>query len=128
MLAILNPSGISARAPSDTIEPARPLVVTTTKPLAIIAKAALGKHAKIEFLQSAKQSSHDIVLSVGSFEKMHRADLVIFIGDQMEPGIAKALKGLPEGRFIKVFDLDLDIVESKDNHEANHYNIDPHVW
>lgn len=110
------------------MEPNRPLIVTTTKPLAIIAKAALGKHAKIEFLQSAKQSSHDIVLSVGSFEKMHRADLVIFIGDQMEPGIAKALKGLPEGRFIKVLDLDLDFVESKDNQEANHYNLDPHVW
>ena len=67
------------------MEPVRPLVVTTTKPLAIIAKAALGKHAKIEFLQSAKQSAHDIVLSVGSLEKIHRAELVIFIGDQMEP-------------------------------------------
>ena len=81
------------------MESARPLVVTTTKPLAIIAKAALGKHAKIEFLQSAKQSAHDIVLSVGALEKMHRAELVIFIGDQMEPGIAKVINGLPEAHL-----------------------------
>ena len=125
---ILHPPGISARTSSDTMEPATPLVVTTTKPLAIIAKAALGKHAKIEFLQSAKQSAHDFVLSVGSLEKIHRAELVIFIGDQMEPGIAKALKGLPEGKFIKVLDLDLDFVELKDNQRGNHLSLDPHVW
>ncbi|MDC3199668.1 zinc ABC transporter substrate-binding protein [Porticoccaceae bacterium] len=110
------------------MEPTTPLVVTTTKPLAIIAKAALGKHAKIEFLQSAKQSAHDFVLSVGSLEKIHRAELVIFIGDQLEPGIAKALKGLPEGKFIKVLDLDLDFVELKDNQRGNPLSLDPHVW
>ena len=128
VLAILHPPGISAGTSSDTMESARPLVVTTTKPLAIIAKAALGKHAKIEFLQSAKQSAHDIVLSVGALEKMHRAELVIFIGDQMEPGIAKVINGLPEGKAIKVLGLDLDFVESKINQRENHHSLDPHVW
>ena len=128
LLAILNPPGICARATSDTMEPVRPLVVTTTKPLAIIAKAALGKHAKIEFLQSAKQSAHDIVLSVGALEKMHRAELVIFIGGHMEPGIAKVINGLPEGKSIKVLGLDLDFVESKNNQRENHHSLDPHVW
>ena len=36
------------------------LVITSIKPLALIAQAALGETAKVEFLQSATQSAHDL--------------------------------------------------------------------
>ena len=38
----------------------RPLVVATIKPLAIIAKSALGESADVEYLQASNQSPHDL--------------------------------------------------------------------
>ena len=36
------------------------LVITSIKPLALIAQAALGNSMNVEFLQSANQSAHDL--------------------------------------------------------------------
>ena len=41
------------------------LVITSIKPLALIAQAALGNSINVEFLQSANQSAHDDRVSSG---------------------------------------------------------------
>ncbi len=58
----------------------KPRVVTTIKPLAIIAKSALGDSAVVEYLQPNNQSAHDLSLPVSALMKLDRADLVLLIG------------------------------------------------
>ena len=76
----LNAAGTSIDSPEYSKNVPAPLVVTTNKPLAIIAKAALGDNVRVQFLQSASQSSHDLTLSISALGKIQKAQLVVLLG------------------------------------------------
>ena len=125
-----------------------PLIITTIKPLAIIAKSAVGNLARVEYLQSAVQSAHEVSLPVSAMLKMEQADLIIWIGDGFEARIAKPMALLPESKLIKVMDLEFlptkaavtDEGKEEDKHKHSnfegphhqhnhqHLEFDPHVW
>jgi zinc transport system substrate-binding protein len=104
------------------------LIITSIKPLALIAQAALGNTVRVEFLQSASQSAHELTLNASALDKIHRASLVILIGGQFEPRISKVVHALSGKAVIQA--LDLPLSEGKlDTNEQNHpHNMDPHVW
>jgi zinc transport system substrate-binding protein len=122
----------------------KPLIITTIKPLAIIAKSAVGENAKVEYLQSAAQSAHEVTLPVSAMIKVEQAELVIWIGEGFEGRIGKSMALLPESRRITVMDLELLPAESKDEQESDissqadkakdshdhhdHLQFDPHIW
>ena len=81
------------------------LVITSIKPLALIAQAALGNSMNVEFLQSANQSAHDLTLSASALDKIHRASLIVLVGDQFEPRVAKVVEGIPGKALLQVLDL-----------------------
>ncbi len=132
----------------------KPLIITTIKPLAIIAKSAVGDLARVEYLQSAVQSAHEVSLPVSALIKIEQADLIIWIGDGFEARVAKSMTLLPEARLITVMDMALlpahtssaevgELGKKKNKHEANdnenhqrsdshnhhqHLHFDPHIW
>ena len=69
----------------------KPLIITTIKPLAIIAKSAVADNARVEYLQSAVQSAHEVSLPVSALKKIERAELIIWIGDGFEARIGKPM-------------------------------------
>ena len=120
----------------------KPLIITTIKPLALIAKSAVGDFARVEYLQSSVQSAHEVSLPVSAMLKMEQAQLIIWIGDGFEARISKPMALLPESKLIKVMDLAFlpaqtksaatgDVVKKEDKHkEDNHQHLgfDPHIW
>jgi len=103
MLALV-PITLNANA-SDAVEAqAAPVVaplsvVASIKPLALIAKAALGSRVNVTFLKGINQSPHSGSLSVSVLQAMNEADMILYLGDEFEPQIGKAIKnlGIPSG-------------------------------
>ena len=125
----------------------KPLIITTIKPLAIIAQSAVGDHARVEYLQSAGQSAHDVSLPVSALKKIDQADLIIWIGELFESRIAKSMQLLPQNKRITVMQLPLSMPTDTDRqknvggdsdhaHGHGHSELsahsalraDPHVW
>jgi zinc transport system substrate-binding protein len=121
----------------------KPLIITTIKPLAIIAKAAVGDQAQVEYLQSAVQSAHEVSLPVSALIRLGQADLVLWIGKGFEARISKPMALLPETKLITVMDLPMlpakssaeeavSSGESEDDHHSHHHHdhlqFDPHIW
>lgn len=120
----------------------KPLIITSIKPLAIIAKSAVGEKARVEYLQNAAQSAHDVTLPVSAMIKVEQAKLVIWIGEGFEGRIGKSMALLPEAKRVTIMDLDMlpaeaktgklatldkHAVENTDGHHKN-FKFDPHIW
>jgi len=130
LFSVLNVAETSKESPkySKSLDASQMLVVTTNKPLAIIARAALGDRARVEFLQSANQSAHDLTLSISSLGKIQKAQLVVLLGDEVEPRVAKAVLALPKHRVMRVLDLPF-LRFNTDSKQVRHgHERDPHVW
>ena len=123
----------------------KPLIITTIKPLAIIAKSAVGDSAQVEYLQSAVQSAHEVSLPVSALMKLERATLIIWIGGGFEARISKSMALLPQSKLITVTELEMfsanhDAEEEAKSAEKVHGNgeksdndhhqldFDPHIW
>ena len=83
----------------------KPLIITTIKPLAIIAKSAVADNARVEYLQSAVQSAHEVSLPVSALKKIEQAELIIWIGEGFEARIGKPMALLSEAKRITVMEL-----------------------
>jgi len=127
----------------------KPLIITTIKPLAIIAKSAVGDRARVEYLQSAVQSAHEVSLTVSALVKLEQAALIIWIGGGFEARISKPMARLPQTKLITVIDLEMlsaeaeageadKITENKGNDSEkasasgddhhHQFQFDPHIW
>ena len=85
----------------------KPLIITTIRPLAIIAQSAVGDQARVEYLQSAVQSAHEVLLPVSALKKIDQADLIIWIGERFESRVAKPMALVPQDKRITVMQLPL---------------------
>jgi zinc transport system substrate-binding protein len=85
----------------------KPVIITTIKPLAIIAQSAVGDQARVEYLQSAVQSAHEVSLPVSALKKIDQADLIVWIGEMFESRVAKPMALLPADKRITVMQLSL---------------------
>ena len=117
----------------------KPLIITTIKPLAIIAKSAVADNARVEYLQAAVQSAHEVSFPVSALNRIEQANLIIWIGDGFEARIAKPMALLSEARRLTVMELDLLTANKNQSEELDkeagsdddhHHNLrfDPHVW
>ena len=131
---------ISCFAPSVHAKPDdKPLVVTSIKPLAIIASSALKDRARVEYVMPAGLSPHDVVLKLSDIRKLAEADLVFWIGPDFEISAAKQFEAIPSKKLVSAMKLiypnyegsisnnDNDSNSEQDDHEHGH-DIDPHIW
>ncbi|MDA7826289.1 zinc ABC transporter substrate-binding protein, partial [Porticoccaceae bacterium] len=83
----------------------KPLVVTSIKPLAIIAKSALQDRARVEYIMPAGLSPHDVVLKVSDMRLLAEADLVLWIGSDFEIRAAKQFVSLPASKLMTAMNV-----------------------
>jgi len=138
-------------------EKGKPLLVTSIKPLAIIAQSAFKDNVTIEYLMPAALSPHDVVIKLSDVRKIADADLVLWIGPEFEVRSAKQFANVPLEKLVTAMDLleaehqgsahnehhvedhkeglehNEEHVEdyqerSHDDHDDHHGGIDPHIW
>jgi zinc transport system substrate-binding protein len=120
----------------------KPLVVTSIKPLAIIAKSALQDRARVEYIMPSGLSPHDVVLKVSDMRVLAEADLVLWIGSDFEIRAAKQFASLPASKLMTAIDVifpEHRTVDAEDmsmhtehtehtEHDEHNHDIDPHIW
>ena len=121
---------LADREPTSEI---KPLIVTSIKPLAIIAKSAVADAADVEYLLPSNQAPHDFSPPASALRKMAKADLVLWIGPEFETASRKAIQRLPSAKRITAMDIEKaqgDFGDAdKQRPEHKHKKaVDPHVW
>lgn len=117
---------------------AAPRVLASIKPVHSIAAAVMEGTGAPELLIAGAASPHSYALKPSDAQKIARADVVFWIGPQMETFLQTPLKNLaPRARIVALMDADnVTRLEARsgglwdpdaDDHSA-HSGMDGHVW
>ncbi|MEZ8142217.1 zinc ABC transporter substrate-binding protein [Enterovibrio norvegicus FF-162] len=112
----------------------QPSIVTTIKPLGLIAHDIAGDLATVDVLLPDNASPHDYALKPSDIRKLRSADLVVWVGPEVELFLEKVLSGQPntlrlttyEGMPVRHYGEDSH--EKHDDHGHRHDGIDGHIW
>lgn len=112
---------------------ARLQVLASIKPLALIAQEVVGDQADVSTLLPITASPHDYPLKMSDHKRLRAADLVLWIGPEMESFLARPLATLAADKLITSYQLPgLHWPEAAtDGHNHNnhsHFGKDPHLW
>lgn len=127
-------------------------VLTSTKPLGFIASAITDGVIETEVLLPDGSSPHDYALRPSDVQKIRSADLVLWIGPEMEAFLTKPLQQIDEKKRLQLTSLnsikpllahgnsehshdddehhDNSLDKHADNHEHDHHHgdYDMHIW
>ena len=124
---------------------AAPKVVASIAPLAGIAAAVMGESAKPTLLLPANQSPHHGALRPSQARALAGADVILWIGPDLETGLDTALDAMPEAwvgnhaltamllpkvtrkpfRHLETLGPEPETVGEAHHH---HGDVDPHLW
>lgn len=113
----------------------RPLkIVTSIRPLALLAKELVGPEDKVIQLLTADRSPHHYQLTVSDRQKMEQAELIVWVGPDLETFLQKPLRSY-QGSLLTAAELK-GINWPEDDHEhhtetkkdAHNHHRDPHLW
>lgn len=108
---------------------AKPLVVASIKPLALIAREIAGGQADVQTLIPVTASHHDHPLKVSDHSLLRAADLVIWVGPEMESFLQKPLANLPSEKLLGAYKLPgLFWPAEHTGEDEHHHERDPHLW
>ncbi len=132
---------------SALVAPASAAVVASIKPLGFIAAAIADGVTPVEVLLPDGASEHDYALRPSDVKRLQGADLVVWIGPEMEAFLSKSAAGLPAKKNLELADLaavkpllirgaeedeheeeghDHHGEEGHDHHHHGEYNM--HLW
>lgn len=116
-------------------------IATSIKPVSMVVKAIAGDKVDITQIVSNTASPHDFALRPSDLKKVMRADLVIWVGESLEPFLEKVLDNSQHKQTAIEWMSLLDgenshndgVVEvehhDEHGHEGHHHDgVDPHVW
>lgn len=114
-------------------------VLTSIRPLALIAEAVVGDQGRVSHLLPASASPHDYPLKVSDMRRLEQADLVLWVGENLETFLRRPLRNLPDARRMTLIELPtLHWPEPGEEHESDghhsdehhhgHGSRDPHLW
>jgi zinc transport system substrate-binding protein len=120
---------MSASSPAD----GRPSVVVAFYPLQWVADRIGGADISVTSLTPAGAEPHDLELDAKRLETLQKADVVVYLGDDFQPEVQKAVEQLPSSvkkvDILQAPSIDLlpvpDTPEGSEKVEGSH---DPHVW
>lgn len=106
-------------------------VLTTIKPLGFIASAITDGVTNTEVLLPVSASPHDYSLKPSDIEKLKSAQLVVWVGDEMETFLEKSVDQLPKEKVLTLEDVPAikSLVESskkEHDHDDEHHHHDKH--
>ncbi len=113
---------------------AKPQLLASIKPLALIAQEVAGDRAQVDALLPVTASPHDYPLKMSDHRRLRAADLVIWVGPELESFLARSLANIPAEKQLAAYVL-TDLYWPEDqagdgHHHANHQHLngDPHLW
>jgi zinc transport system substrate-binding protein len=134
--------GVSALSP---LALAKPVIVTSIKPVSMIVAAIAGDKAEIQQIVSSTASPHDFAMRPSDLKKIINADTVVWVGESLERFLEKplenagkeessiewlALDGMALHNFAKEHHHDEDEAEEDHDHEheahGDHEEHDEH--
>ncbi|MDH2925098.1 zinc transport system substrate-binding protein [Nicoletella semolina] len=80
-------------------------VLTTVKPLGFIASAITDGVTQTEVLLPVSASPHDYSLKPSDIQKLNSAELVVWIGEEMETFLEKSIDKLPKEKVLTLEDV-----------------------
>ncbi len=113
------------------ISHAKPVVLASLKPLALIAQEIAGTAANVETLLPDTASHHDYPLKVSDHSRLQKADVILWIGPELESFLQKPIANIAPAKIITSYEL-AGINWPANNHASEHsdhaYEHDPHLW
>lgn len=111
-------------------------VLASIKPLGLIAEEVVGSRGKVDSLLNGSASPHDYPLKVSDIQSLKRADLVLWVGPELETFLSKALAQLPPQQQLQAQQLKKlnwpseaeGETGSADQHSEHFHERDPHLW
>jgi zinc transport system substrate-binding protein len=104
-------------------------VVASIKPLALILKEIGGDKLVIQQLIPDQASHHDYPLKMSDHKKLHGADLIVWIGPDLESFLTRPLANLPKNKIISLENLaDIEWPDNENEKHDHHHSRDPHLW
>lgn len=109
-------------------------ILASIKPLALIAQEVAGDQADVATLLPITASPHDYPLKMSDHKRLRAADVVLWIGPEMESFLARPLGSLAAEKLITSYQLAglhwPEAVEEDNHHHSNHVHLgkDPHIW
>ena len=109
---------------------AKPIVLSSLKPLSLIAQEIGGNNVEIDTLLPVTASHHDYPLKASDYTRLQKADLVLWIGPELESFLAKPLSNLTPNHILTAYNLKELYWPSPEQHtdNAHSYDRDPHLW
>lgn len=114
-----------------------PRVVASTLPLHGIASALMEGRGKVELLLSATASPHDFSLRPSQARSIDEADLLVWVGPEMESGLSKIMVPLASaGRLATLIEIPvLTLLEPRSgglwaqpsDHDPHGHDAEPHA-
>lgn len=134
-LVLLAPSWTWAASDKNT-------VVVTIKPLAMLAYAVVGDELPIKVLMPGNVSPHDYALAFSDVRAVKAAELVIWVGPELESAMRKPLSSTDKAGLLTLAEIpDMhwpekgeetgrqELDEEEHHHELSHaHERDPHLW
>ena len=120
-----------------------PIVATSVKPVSMVVKAIAGDKVKIEQIVSNSASPHDFALRPSDIKKLLKADLVVWVGESLEPFLEKPIANSQHAKsaieWMLLVEGEADHDEEPQGHQVkvssshqhgdhHHEGLDPHLW
>lgn len=108
-------------------------VVASIKPLALIAQEIAGDQAEVTTLLPITASPHDYPLKMSDHKRLRAADLVLWVGPELESFLARPLANLTADKLLTSYQLPglhWPEVAAGEHHHSSHPHLgkDPHLW
>lgn len=121
---------------AQTVQAGQVKLLTSIKPIQLIAADMLGELAQVEVLLPPGRSPHHYSLKPSSIRQIHSADLFIWGGEDLELFLTKTVSQLERPALALLEDADdqeADAGEHGDSHSHNEkheheHEGDPHFW
>ena len=107
---------------------AKPIVLSSIKPLTLIAQEIGGDKASVDTLLPVTASPHDYPLKVSDYERLQKADVILWVGPELESFLKKPISNLPSGKSIAIYDLAGLNWPDEDRTNEHRHERDPHIW
>ncbi|MFN3712082.1 MAG: metal ABC transporter solute-binding protein, Zn/Mn family [Alcanivoracaceae bacterium] len=107
-------------------------VLASMDPLAMLLRDALGDRVTVDTFLLPSQTPHDASFTPGQARKVQQADLIVWLGADAEPALAKLMA---RQRSTNLAMLSLEGIHQRkmqdthDHHHGHHHGaLDPHLW
>jgi zinc transport system substrate-binding protein len=114
-------------APSQAIT-----VLASMDPLAMLLRDVLGDRVTVDTFLLPSQTPHDASFTPGQARKVQQADLIVWLGADAEPALAK-LMARQRSTGLAMLSLEgirqREMQDAHDHHHGHHHGaLDPHLW